>query len=128
MLNIGSRTRVFAYAHPCDMRKSFCTLSGLVSAMGHDVCAGDAFVFVAKNRKRAKILLHDGSGLCLLAKRLDVGLFPSLWGRPDVAHLELSATELALLIEGCDIVGKVSLKPLRVDLEEASRLSVLSFA
>ena len=73
MIAPSTRTRVFAYGAPCDMRKSFNTLSGLVSAMGHDVAAGDVFLFVAKNRKRAKVLWYDATGLVLLAKRLDVG-------------------------------------------------------
>jgi len=117
---------VFAYPQPCDMRKSFNTLSGLVSSMGHDVAAGDAFVFVGKNRKRAKVLWYDGSGLVLLAKRLDVGRFAALWRGPgDV--VALTGSELALLLDGCELVGKVALSPPQPDAERTRRISPSSF-
>ena len=79
MIGPTGRVRVFGYPRPCDMRKSFNTLSGLVLAMECDVTSGDVFAFVSRNRKRAKVLWYDGTGLCLLAKRLDQGLFASLW-------------------------------------------------
>jgi len=108
------------------MRKSFNTLSGLVSEMGHDVASGDVFAFVSRNRKRAKVLWYDGTGLCLLAKRLDEGRFAALWGR-ESSGVELSMSELSLLIEGCTVVGRVPLSPARVDVERASRVSASDF-
>jgi transposase len=120
------RVRVFAYSQPCDMRKSFNTLSGLVSSMGHDVASGDVFAFVSRNKKRAKVLWYDGTGLCLLAKRLDQGRFAALWGG-EVAGVELSMSELALLVEGCTLVGRVPLSPTRVDTERAGRVDVSDF-
>ncbi len=67
MIGPRGRVRVFGYPKPCDMRKSFNTLTGLVLGMGRDVTAGDVFAFVSRNRKRAKVLWHEGTGLCLLA-------------------------------------------------------------
>lgn len=125
MIGPHRRARVFAYPAPCDMRKSFCTLSGLVASMGHDLAAGDAFAFVSKNRKRAKVLWYDGTGLCLLAKRLDQGRFASLWTDGDV--IELSANELSLLIEGCTVVGRMPLSPPPVDAAAAGRVAPSTF-
>lgn len=125
MIGPGSRARVFAYPRPCDMRKSFNTLSGLVAEMGRDVAAGDAFAFVSKNRKRAKVLWYDGTGLCLLAKRLDQGRFAALWTDGD--EVELTANELALLVEGCEVVGRIKLSPTVVDLGAARRVPPSSF-
>ena len=62
---------MFGYPGPCDMRKSFNTLAGLVLEMGHELADGDVFAFVSRNRKRAKVLWYDGTGLCLLANYLD---------------------------------------------------------
>jgi len=121
-----SRTRVFAYGAPCDMRKSFNTLSGLVSAMGHDVSAGDVFLFVAKNRKRAKVLWYDTTGLMLLAKRLDVGRFTAIW-EADSGEIELTMNELQLLLEGCKVVGRMQLSPPPIDITQASRVSRSDF-
>ncbi|MCP4502652.1 MAG: IS66 family insertion sequence element accessory protein TnpB, partial [Deltaproteobacteria bacterium] len=51
----------------------------VISTMGQEVTDGEAFVFVNGNRRRCKILWFDGTGLCLLAKRLDVGRFSAPW-------------------------------------------------
>jgi len=46
----------FAHADPVDMRKSFDTLAALVKeAIGQDLLSGSLFLFVSKNRKRAKV-------------------------------------------------------------------------
>ena len=126
MIGPGRRTRVFAYATPCDMRKSYNSLSGLVMAMGHEVVAGDVFLFVGRTRRRAKVLWYDGTGLCLLSKRLDQGRFASPWvqGKDE---LELTMSELALLLEGCEVVGRIPLSPPAVDAAKAGRVLRASF-
>lgn len=101
------------------MRKSFNTLSALVSAMGHDVVAGDAFVFVAKGRRRAKVLWFDGTGLCLLAKRLERGRFAPVWERT-----ELTSSELVLFLEGSELVGRLPLSPPAFDIERHGRVEI----
>lgn len=126
MIGPSGRVRAFAYPKPCDMRKSFNTLSGLVSEIGHDVAAGDVFAFVSKRRTRAKVLWYDGTGLCLLAKRLDQGQFAALWnGDGDV--VELTSAELSLMLEGCTVVGRMPLSPPPVDLARASRVNPAAF-
>ena len=118
MLGLSRKVRVFAYRQPCDMRKSFNTLSGLVLELGHDVVAGDAFVFVGKRRKRAKVLWFDGTGLCLLAKRIEKGRFAAAWERA-----ELTLSELVLLLEGNEDVGRVALSPPAFSMEKDGRIS-----
>lgn len=128
MIGPKGRVRVFGYPHPCDMRKSFNTLAGLVLAMEYDVTSGDVFAFVSRNRKRAKVLWYDGTGLCLLAKRLDAGLFAPLWGQGTDDVIELSMSELSLLVEGCSVVGRIPLSPAPVDLTSAGRVARSSFS
>ena len=69
------------------------------------------FLFVARNRKRAKVLLWDGTGLCLYAKRLEKGNFAKLWAGEDQTTLELTMSELSLFLEGSRLVGKVAISP-----------------
>ncbi len=121
MIELGGG-RVFAHAAPCDMRKGFNTLAGLVTMAGHDVITGDVFLFVARNRKRAKCLWFDGTGACLLVKRLDAGCFAALW-RDDGEGLQLSPVELRLFLDGSKVVGKISLVAPRVDRKAQSRVS-----
>lgn len=105
------RVRVFAYAHPTDLRKGFEGLSALVrEELGHSPLSGDLFLFVNRLRHRAKILHWDGTGLCIYAKRLEKGRFACLW-KESRGHLELSETELRLFIEGSDLVGKICISP-----------------
>jgi transposase len=108
------------------MRKSYNSLSGLVMAMGHEVVAGDVFLFVGRTRKRAKVIWYDGTGLCLLAKRLDQGRFASPWvqGRHE---LELTMSELSLFLEGCEVVGRMPLSPPLIDVDTASRVARTEF-
>lgn len=94
--------------------------------MGHEVSVGDVFLFVSRNRKRAKVLWCDGTGLCLLAKRLDQGRFAAVWEEGDAA--ELTINELGLFLEGCEIVGKMPLSPPPIDRVAASRISPSAFA
>jgi transposase len=126
MIGPGTRTRVFAYAAPCDMRKSFNTLSGLVTAMGHELAAGDAFLFVGRNKRRAKVVWYDGTGLCLLAKRLDQGRFVALWEQ-GTGEVEMTLSELRLFLEGCQVVGRMPLSPPPIDITRASRVGAGAF-
>lgn len=112
----GASVRVFAHAAPTDLRKGYDGLSALVrEAMGGDPTSGDLFVFVSRNRIRAKVLLWDGTGLCVFAKRLERGRFAALWERAAGERVELTPAELSLLLDGCSLVGRQRLSPPRVD-------------
>ena len=80
MIGSTRNLRVWAYAAPADLRKGFDGLSGLVgNELGRDVLSGDCFLFVSRSRRTAKVLVWDGTGLCIYHKRLEQGRFPSLW-------------------------------------------------
>jgi transposase len=103
--------RVFAYPEPIDLRKGYDGLFGLVkTGLGRDPLSGDLFLFVNKRRGACKVLVWDGTGLCIFQKRLERGRFAALW-RGDGAVVQLTASELALFIEGCDLVGRRVLSP-----------------
>ena len=60
MFSIPSSVRVFAYAEPTDMRKSFDGLAAIVTnAFSKDPFNGDYFVFFNRSLDRCKILLWD---------------------------------------------------------------------
>ena len=112
MIGLSRALSVFAYTEPVDMRKSFNTLSALVEEqMKRSVLVGDLFLFVSADRKRAKVLYFDGTGLCLLAKRLERGQFAPVWKRKTAGGAEMTLSELALFIEGSDSVGRMPLSP-----------------
>lgn len=118
MLDRGTRSRVFAYGAPVDMRKGFDGLEALVREQGRDILDGELFLFVNRTRKRAKVLCFDGTGLCLYTKRLDKGRFATLWREGERRELELSMAELSLFLDGCELIGRVSLKVERLTEKE----------
>jgi transposase len=67
-------------------------------------------LFASKRRNSCKVLIWDGTGLCIFQKRLERGRFAVLW-RDDGGVVQLTASELALFIEGCELVGRRSLSP-----------------
>jgi transposase len=89
------------------MRKSFDTLAALViEVIDEDPQSGHLFLFVNRRRNRVKILWWDRSGYCLLAKRLEheqFRVFDRAAGKPGA--FEVTASELALLLDGIDLRG-----------------------
>ena len=66
MIGSSMGRRVFAYGGPVDMRKGYDGLYSLVvEELGRDPLSGDLYLFVSRNRIRAKVLLWDGTGLCV---------------------------------------------------------------
>lgn len=109
---IGSfpSVRVWAYPAPCDLRKGYNGLYGLVqNELKMDPLSGDLFLFCNRTRTSCKVLRWDGTGLCIFMKRLERGRFARLW--PAEHEVQLTASELALFIEGCTLVGRQKLSP-----------------
>jgi transposase len=111
MINLGRHVAVYAFGERVDMRKSFDTLSAIVREhIKRDVLEGALYVFVGKDRRRAKVLYWDGTGLCVLAKRMEKGRFAAPWEKKKPV-LEWTTSELALFLEGSELVGRVALSP-----------------
>ena len=108
----GRRVTVYAYGVPTDMRKGFDGLGALVSQrFGRDPLNGDVYLFLSRDRVRAKVLHFDGTGLCIYAKRLERGRFASLWREERGDPITLTVSELDLFLDGSALVGRVVLTP-----------------
>ena len=129
MIALGPAVRAYALAAAVDMRKGFEGLWGLATQqLGRDVLCGDLFLFVGRDRKRAKVLYFDGTGLCVLHKRLSKGRFAPLWRNRQGTELQLTLTELQLFLEGSELVGRIPLSPaplLRSELRRSSSVNEL---
>lgn len=104
MLSFTGSLKIYLALEPCDMRKSFNGLHALVSErLQADPLNGALFVFTNKRHNRLKILYWDGSGLWILAKRLERGNFS--WPKPiEGTHkLKLAPEALAMLTDGIDL-------------------------
>jgi transposase len=94
------------------MRKQWEGLSSLIEhELGQSPISGALFLFTNKRRNRAKVLYFDGTGLCILQKRLERGRFAALWQHTDQAKLSLKKSELILFLEGSDLVGRFQVSP-----------------
>ena len=105
MLSFHTQLKVFVATAPCDLRKSF---NGLWAAaqeqLGEDPKRGGLFVFGNRRRNRIKLLYFDGTGVCILAKRLEQGTFrwPRSASEPK-AKMQLAPQALQLLLDGVDL-------------------------
>ena len=107
MLTLPATVRIYVAAEPVDLRRGF---DGLAAATREIIRAeplsGHLFVFLNRQRNRLKILLWEPSGYLLIYKRLEYGRFRlSAEPRPGARHIEMEATELALMMEGIDLRG-----------------------
>ena len=107
---LSAAVRVFLCTRPTDMRKGFDGLSGLVQeCFSQDLLTGHLFLFLNRRRDRIKILYFDRDGLVIWYKRLEVGSFQNPKPPPDAtpmagpAGIELSVTDLALILGGIDL-------------------------
>ncbi|MBI4470580.1 MAG: IS66 family insertion sequence element accessory protein TnpB [Acidobacteria bacterium] len=101
MLSISAATRVFVALSPVDMRQSFNGLYARVqTVLQQDPQTGHLFVFTNRLRNRVKILMWDGSGLWVCAKRLERGTFG--WPGGEGVSCTLRPEELQLLLHGLE--------------------------
>jgi len=106
MLALAPTARIYLYRIPCDMRKSFDGLCGLVrSDMDADPLSGSFFIFLNRRRNLLKCLYWDRDGFALWYKRLEKGCFRL----PDrcASDGRIDRLELTLLLEGV-VARKVS--------------------
>lgn len=103
MLNLNRSVKVFLYAKPCDMRKGFNGLFGLVrQQMKLNPLSGHLFVFINGGRNLIKVLYWDGDGLAVFYKRLERGTFKRPTARLNAPNSELLQEELYMILRGID--------------------------
>ena len=101
MIVPANNVQVLVATMPVDFRKGAIGLSALVQeSLSADPFCGTIYVFRAKRANRIKVLWWDGTGICLLTKRLEEGQFR--WPRIADGVMRLSAAQLSALLEGLD--------------------------
>jgi transposase len=105
VLSFHAHLKVFLASAPCDLRMNF---NGLWAAaqerLGEDPKGGALFVFGNRRHNRIRILYFEGTGVCILSKRLEEGTFhwPRSAGEPG-AKIRLAPQALQLLLDGVDL-------------------------
>jgi len=106
MLSLTGNLKIYLALEPCDMRKSFNGLYGVVTdKLRLEPKRGALFAFTNKRRNRLKLLYWDGTGLWVMAKRLEKGTFcwpkSSAEGQP--SKVILTPEAFGLLTDGIDM-------------------------
>jgi transposase len=103
MIVLNRRTKVFFCREATDMRASFDSLFARVKdLLKEDPFSGHLFVFLNKRRSTCKALIYDGTGIVLIAKRLEQGLFSSL-NPHHAGKIILTQAEFSLFLEGASL-------------------------
>ncbi|HEY6348460.1 MAG TPA: IS66 family insertion sequence element accessory protein TnpB [Candidatus Angelobacter sp.] len=104
MFGLGPATRIYVATGATDMRKGYEGLYGLVrDRLLCEARSGHVFLFCNGQRNRVKVLLWDGSGLWVCAKRLEKGRFHWPEAKAEENKVVLSHEELSLLLNGLDL-------------------------
>ena len=104
MLAFPAAIRIFVAVQPVDMRKSFNGLWSAVSEqLSEDPKNGAVFAFINRERTRLKLLYWDGTGVWVLAKRLEQGRFSWPATSDGRTKLALAPEALALLVGGVEL-------------------------
>ena len=99
VISLAAGTKVFLACRPVDLRKGS-TAGGKAADDRADPFSGHLFIFRGKRGDYFKGLYWDGSGLWLIAKRLEKGRF--VWPPIVDGAMTLTPAQLALLIEAMD--------------------------
>jgi len=90
--------RVFVYTEAIDMRSGFDRLLYYArDKMKAQIDQGHLYLFFGKNRRRLKAIYFDGTGLVLVAKRMERGCFMSI---RELDKFEITITDLRLIFHG----------------------------
>lgn len=103
MIALNRRTKIFVCKDPTDMRSSYDSLFVRAkNLLKKDPFSGHLFLFINKHRTSIKCLYYDGTGLVLIAKRLEKGLFTRI--NPMYrGEIVLTQAEFNLYFEGADL-------------------------
>jgi transposase len=104
VFGFGPATRIYLAPGATDMRKGFEGLYGLVrERLQCEPLSGHVFLFANARRNRLKLMVFDGTGLWVCAKRLEKGCFRWPESGEGEARIVLTHEELAMLLGGIDL-------------------------
>jgi transposase len=114
MIAFNRRTKVYVSKEPTDMRASYDTLfSKAKGVLSKDPFSGHLFVFINHRRTSIKCLFYDGTGLVIIGKRMEKGLFSRInpMYRGEVV---MTSAEFALFFEGANLEKRFVESPVEI--------------
>jgi transposase len=103
MIALNRRTKIFVSREATDMRASYDSLFEKARVvLKQDPFSGHLFLFINKRRTSVKCLYYDGTGLVIICKRLEEGLFSKI--NPMYKRkIVLTQAEFSLFFEGANL-------------------------
>lgn len=108
------------------MRASYDTLFAKAkSVLNQDPFSGHLFLFMNARRSSIKCLYYDGTGLVLVCKRMEKGLFSKInpYYKGEVV---LTQAEFALFFEGADLEKRFIESPREIEKSSPPKKSSLT--
>jgi len=100
MFHLHNSLSYYLFPLPVDMRKSFYTLSGIVTSyMNNDVRDGGVFIFINRNQNIMKILHMEYAGMVIYHKKLESGRFKLPDFDENTASLTINWQDLIAMIK-----------------------------
>lgn len=104
MFNLNDSMKYYIYPYPTDMRKSFYSLSGIVTNnMGRNVQDGEVFIFINRSCTGMKILHMECGGLVIYQLKLEAGTFRLPEFDEESQTFTTNWSDLMLIVQGIDI-------------------------
>ena len=111
MFSLTSSMRYYLHSYPTDMRRSFYTLSGMVTnQMGRNVQDGDVYIFMNRTCTSMKILHMECGGLVIYHMKLESGSFKLPVFDENTHTFQTSWQELMMMVRGISPDGGVNKK------------------
>jgi len=106
MFALSASMSYFFYAYPTDMRKSFYTLSGIVTNhMRRNVQDGEVFIFINRSCTSMKVLHMECGGLVIYHMRLASGTFTLPVFDEESHTFHTSWQDLMMMVRGVSAEG-----------------------
>ena len=101
MFCLTSAMQYYLYSYPTDMRRSFYTLSGMVTnLMGRNVQDGDVYIFINRPCTSMKILHMECGGLVIYHMKLESGCFKLPVFDQNTNTFQTSWQDLMMMVQG----------------------------
>jgi len=115
MFCLTSSMRYYMYSHPADMRRSFYTLSGMVTnLMGRNVQDGDVYIFINRPCTSMKILHMECGGLVIYHMKLESGSFKLPVFDDSTNTFQTSWQDLMMMVQGVTTDKKLNKKSRKI--------------
>jgi len=111
MFSLTASMNYYLYPYPTDMRKSFYTLSGIVTnLMRRNVQDGDVFIFINRPCTSMKVLHMECGGLVIYHMKLESGTFMLPYLDGETNTFQTNWQDLMMMVRGVSTDGSAPKK------------------